>query len=99
MVGDVKCPYCDEWQEICHDDGAGYSECQIHQQYCTDCDKLFAFTTSISYYYEAMRADCLNGGKHEFEKVFHIPRRWPEWVRCKNCGHEDKGKYVEETKP
>jgi len=29
-MDDVDCPYCGESQEICHDDGFGYSEDEDH---------------------------------------------------------------------
>jgi hypothetical protein len=88
---DVECPYCEEKQEINHDDGYGYKEDEIHEQECPSCEKKFAFTTSISYYYDVTKADCLNGGEHEMEPVTHSPPLWPDWVRCKACGHEDRG--------
>lgn len=61
MYHDIKCPYCGHPQEICHDDGYGYEEGHKHQQECGKCEKTFAYTTSISYYYEAEKADCKNG--------------------------------------
>lgn len=30
MSKDVECPYCEEWNEICHDDGFGYEEGVAH---------------------------------------------------------------------
>jgi len=56
MIGkDVRCPFCNCWQEICHDDGYGYDEDMKHEQRCGDCDKTFEFETSISFYYESNR--------------------------------------------
>ena len=63
---DVDCPYCGEGQEICHDDGYGYEEDEVFEQECSGCDKIFVFTTSISFYYEARQAACKNDdGEHE----------------------------------
>lgn len=53
---DVRCPYCNRWQEINHDDGYGYEEDQAHMQECADCGKVFIFTTSISFDYHAEKA-------------------------------------------
>ncbi len=92
---DIKCPYCGEDQEINHDDGYGYSEDCKHEQQCSDCDKNFTYTTSISYYYEAEQADCLNGQPHNMEKVVHSQNIWPDWVRCKDCDHEVRGQFKE----
>jgi hypothetical protein len=90
---DVHCPYCNSGQEINHDDGYGYSEGCNHHQECGDCGKTFTYQTSISFYYEAEKADCLNGEPHNLEPVTHYPLVWPEWVRCKTCDYENRGKY------
>lgn len=95
MIDDVYCPYCGKPQEVCHDDGQGYEEDVLHEQSCDDCGKYFTFTTSISFSYNAYKADCLNGGEHEMVPVSHFPPHWPDWVRCKNCGYEVKGDFVE----
>jgi hypothetical protein len=74
MIDDVNCPYCGAPQEINHDDGRGYSEDDKHEQQCNECEKIFVFTTSISYYYEAEKADCLNDGEHNYKRTHTIPR-------------------------
>lgn len=84
MSKDVECPYCGEWQEVCHDDGQGYAEDELHQQDCADCDKTFVFTTYISYSYESSKADCLNGGDHAYRKTMTAPR-WATRMRCEDC--------------
>lgn len=96
MAHDVECPYCGEGQEINHDDGYGYTEDKRHEQQCGDCGKNFVYNTSISFYYEAEKADCLNGSPHDLEPVIHMPNRWPDWKRCKNCDFEQRGQYKEE---
>lgn len=58
-MSDVKCPYCEEEQEINHDDGQGYEENTLHHQECNKCEKTFTFTTSIIYVYHTYKADCL----------------------------------------
>lgn len=97
MIYDVKCPYCGKGQEICHDDGVGYSEDKTHQQECSDCEKIFIFTTSITFYYEASEADCLNDGKHTFEKVGRYPVVIFDkvCVRCSQCQEEKDVDYKE----
>lgn len=91
MNKDVECPYCDNWQEINHDDGYGYEEDELYEQECNDCGKIFVYTTSITYYYEATKADCLNGGEHNLKPVEHSPKIFPNWLRCIDCGYEEKG--------
>jgi DNA-directed RNA polymerase subunit RPC12/RpoP len=95
MNDDVECPYCGEGQEINHDDGYGYEEDRTHQQECGDCGKTYVYTTSISFYHDAEKADCLNGGEHTFEKVCMFPSviRGKVIVRCSQCGEEEKIDY------
>ena len=79
-MDDINCPYCNKGLEIDHDDGYGY------------CEKTFVYTTSITYYYEAEKADCLNGSEHKMRRVVHYPNTWSKWKRCEVCG-EETGKY------
>lgn len=95
-MSDVECPYCKEEQDIDHDDGYGYKEGETHMQECFDCEKSFAYTTSIHFDYYSKKADCLNGGKHKFKSVIHNPKLWPNWKRCEDCGQELKGKFNRE---
>lgn len=67
MANDVKCPYCGEDQEICHDDGYGYEEGMKYSQQCGKCNKYFIYITSISFNYDAKKADCLNDAEHDFQ--------------------------------
>lgn len=60
---DINCPYCGEGIEINHDDGYGYEEDEVFQQECGKCGMNFTYTTSISFYYSAEKAPCLNGEK------------------------------------
>jgi hypothetical protein len=81
---DMKCPYCGAGQEVCHDDGRGYAEDVKHEHTCSECKKTFVFCTTISFYYEPTKADCLNDADHEME----FRKSWPkEFSRmgCKHC--------------
>lgn len=95
MSKDVECPYCEEWQEIDHDDGYGYDESCVYEQQCADCKKNFAFTTSISFYYDAEQADCLNGAEHNWQELSkYMMKYYPGSRRCQDCDKEERGKYV-----
>lgn len=87
MRDDIECPYCESNQEINHDDGQGYAEDEIHQQECTECNKIFAFTTSIHFSYDAKKADCLNDSNHDFQKTITCPVEYT-MMRCSMCGEE-----------
>ena len=93
MYSDTNCPYCDAGVEICHDDGYGYQEDETYEQECGECGKTFAYTTSISFYYEPTKADCLNGAEHKYKSMNY--RYYPSAVVCDDCGHEVRGDYVD----
>lgn len=88
MSADGQCPYCNADVEINHDDGQGYDEDKIHDQECGACGRVFAFTTSISFFYELKKADCLNGGEHKFKQVT-TTAPW-DLLWCQDCGHEER---------
>jgi hypothetical protein len=83
-MNDTNCPYCDAEVEINHDDGYGYSESELHEQECKNCNKTFTFATTIHFYYDTYKADCLNDGEHVFkeQKVFS-----DDFIRfrCETC--------------
>jgi len=84
---DLNCPYCDADLNVNHDDGFGYEENTNHEMECRECEKRFVFTTSISFYYEAKKADCLNDAPHEYELTHTFPVEFSE-MRCNHCGDE-----------
>lgn len=84
---DTECPYCGSDVEINHDDGYGYSEDELHQQECGNCDKTFTYWTSIYFSYSTNKADCLNGGEHNYRKTITVPVEYTK-LRCEMCGDE-----------
>lgn len=84
---DVSCPYCKHEQDIDHDDGYGYEEDRTHEQECPNCKKRFAFTASRLYYYDAYKADCLNGGKHNYKPTHTHPVVFTKMI-CSMCDDE-----------
>ena len=84
-MSDVECPYCGKYQEINHDDGYGYQEGEIFNQECDDCEKTFAYTTSILFSYDAEKADCLNGGDHNWKPQITYPKKYTK-MECTMCG-------------
>lgn len=83
-MSDTQCPYCGALQEINHDDGYGYEEDETYQQECGSCSKTFIYTTSVSYFYDANKADCLNGGQHNYQLSHTYPKRYSRMV-CQTC--------------
>lgn len=88
-MSDINCPYCDAAQDINHDEGYGREEEVIHRQQCSGCDKYFTFTTSISFYYEVEKADCLNGAAHDFKPTTTYPKEYTK-MECPACGETRK---------
>ena len=86
---DIECPYCGAEQDINHDDGVGYDESTIHHQECDECNKIFAYTTYVSFSYTVEQADCLNDGEHNWEPTCTYPIEYTK-MRCPMCGEERK---------
>lgn len=84
---DIECPYCEKELDICHDDGFGYKEGVKHHYECPHCEKQFVFETSISFYYEAEKADCLNDDKHDYKLTHTYPKEFSK-MKCSMCGNE-----------
>lgn len=86
-MSDMQCPYCRADQNVCHDDGAGYTEGVKHEHECSECGKTFVFETLIILYYEPQKADCLNGSDHELKLSRTFPRQYSK-MRCLHCEFE-----------
>lgn len=82
-MSDVTCPYCETEQEINHDGGYGCDENTDHQQYCTNCDKAFKFTTSISFNYEV---SC----QSEDHNMEPFGDKCPGMFQCSKCDFYQK---------
>ena len=94
---DIECPYCEKEFDICHDDGFGYQEGVKHQVECPHCEKMFVFETSILFYYEPKKADCLNNGSHNYELSNTYPREFSV-MRCSMCDKERELTDIERAK-
>lgn len=103
MYKDIECPYCGHEQDICHDDGFGYQEDVKHEMECAQCEKSFVFTTCVSFSYEAEKADCLNGGDHDWKPNTVFPREYTQMV-CTMCDEhrnltkEEKFEFIKADK-
>ena len=84
---DIKCPYCEHEFDICKDDGFGYDESETFHQACPSCEKMFVFTSRLSWEYYPEKADCLNGAPHDMQRTKTYPPQYAR-MRCKACGHE-----------
>lgn len=86
-MSDMECPYCGADQDVCHDDGHGYEEDVRHEHFCTECQKHFVFYTTISFHYDPIKADCLNGAEHDLQMTRTYPRQFSK-MKCARCNYE-----------
>ena len=61
----------------------------MHQHECGECGKMFIFATAILYRYTPEKADCLNGGEHNWEPTFTYPIEHTKGY-CTHCWLERK---------
>lgn len=81
------CPYCDKENEDPYIEGPQVDEVYEHE--CEHCEKTFVFTIDWSINYYEDKADCLNGGEHNYEKICGYPKEYFENKRrCSMCSKE-----------
>ena len=86
-MSDVECPHCFHEIEICTDDGFGTDESETYEQKCPHCESTFALRVCISLTYSASKADCMNGGEHNFRVNKKNPWNIGKEL-CMDCGKE-----------
>jgi DNA-directed RNA polymerase subunit RPC12/RpoP len=84
---DIECPYCGAEQDINHNDGYGYEQNEKHSQMCEKCGKEFVYETTIVFYYDVSKAECLNGAPHNFRLTHTYPQELSK-MRCSVCSDE-----------
>ena len=85
-MSDLRCPYCHSGNDVCHDDGEHCEEDRTHQMECRGCEKLFTFTTSMTFYYKPEKADCLNDGEHDWKPSHTYPNFMTTMI-CSTCNN------------
>lgn len=83
---DLECPYCEEWFEVCQDDGHLCEDDQHYQEECPSCEKKFIATVCWSASFSGYKADCLNGGEHRAYEVGIAPKPLQPRIACRDCG-------------
>lgn len=91
---DLECPYCEHQFNLTHDDGSYYDQDTTHQVACPCCEKNFVFITSVLFIYTPEKADCLNGGEHEYIPQVCFPISCTK-MECSMCGDTRKPTEVE----
>jgi NAD-dependent SIR2 family protein deacetylase len=105
-MSDIECPYCGHEYELDHDDGSFYEDGKLEEDQCPECEKFFLVYTSVTYYHEGSKADCLNGAPHNWsnwyqlfigEKDDHAGQVYRRRI-CQECEKEEMEWYPKETK-
>ena len=95
-MDEIECPYCGYTYDLCHDDGAFYNTNEEpEEEECPECEKTYLVTPSISWHFEAQKADCLNGESCTMERAgTSLHHRLPEGTKagrytCETCYKEE----------
>jgi DNA-directed RNA polymerase subunit RPC12/RpoP len=80
----LECPYCEK--EVEPDDEAHEPNVDIEME-CPHCEKMFIYQIEYFPSYSAHKAPCLNGGEHDYRRVWGLPAEYYETLRrCYDCG-------------
>lgn len=84
----LECPYCDADLDD-PDDCNETNETYEHQ--CSECRKYFIFGVDYIKVYDSSKADCLNGGEHDYKQIIGSPEEYFRGrKRCTQCEREIK---------
>lgn len=81
-MSDVSCPYCEQEQEINHDDGYGYEDGGEFEQECISCERQFKFSTAIVLHYAVFCQD----GDHDMR---NYNAKYLSIFHCANCDYRE----------
>lgn len=85
-MGYFICPYCNK---ECEADSELRNPSENYEHECEHCEKNFVYTIDYDIIYYEEKADCLNGGKHNYEKICGYPRElFENKRRCSMCDKE-----------
>jgi len=79
------CPYCDKKMDDDPEDCYEPNEC--YEWECLNCGKLFVFYVEYERIYREIKADCLNGGEHDYQRTCTYPPEFAK-ARCTICQKE-----------
>ena len=81
----LECPYCGNEKDEYDPQGPGdYQETQCHS-----CEKYYIYHVEYEPYYTTQQAPCLNGEKHDWEKIIGHPKEYfANRRRCSHCNEE-----------
>jgi len=83
-MSDLECPYCGK--EQLHID-SDYGQDDESEYECEHCEKNFMLHASWEISFSSRKADCLNGGEHNYEITKHCAEIF-RVLRCSMCNDE-----------
>lgn len=99
-MADIECPYCGHEFDVCYDDGAHCTDGGRDTEMCPECEKYCLVETTLHYYHEARKADCVNSENAEEKDHEWYERRLFSSERgsiqeekariCRACGKMEK---------
>ena len=94
---EIECPYCEHAYDLNHDDGAFYNNGEREATECPNCEKKFLVYSSMSWDFDAEKADCLNDGNHQWVKEHSKPNieTYPDLAARERCETCDKKRTVD----
>lgn len=82
----IECPYCESEFEAPEGD---HDTCASYDEECPDCGKKFVFEVEYEKNFYPRKADCLNGGEHDWRQTHGAPANYfAGRFRCANCSAE-----------
>jgi hypothetical protein len=88
---EIECPYCNQWTELNHDDGYGYEEGETFNDECEHCSRVFVYTSSMTWYFDARQAPCKNAQPHDWQQIIGYPKEaFIGRFRCTFCDEEER---------
>lgn len=92
MIYPVECPYCEEYIDMYGEDWQEYEQNEDFEVTCPHCDKVVFVSFEMDPTFTSNKADCKNGGEHDWKKQYSS--YYGEYERC-ICG-EERNKISEE---
>jgi hypothetical protein len=84
-----------------HEFSDGWDEDTYYEIQCYECEKMFGYTMSISFYYEPHIVKCFETGEHEYKETQRQTLQSKKIIIHERCIHCDdsKTKWIDIEEP
>lgn len=88
MMKEIQCPYCEQDNE--HDSEQADPN-TLHYMQCRECEKNFAFEIDYCPRFYERKADCLNGGDHNWRDLlpYASSNHYDLYRECRGCNKRE----------